>query len=127
MELHEDEFLQRAEPKKEVRLGALKRAFQKHKDWLDKDKQELHGLKWNPLRKKPAYYSVRDKWEECKSKEDAIHKSLTYVRDVPASMRPALVQLPAAFSHRAAPLAFLRPRATTASCRARSRPRRRPR
>ena len=108
MEPHEDELPQDAKPTKET----LKQAFQKHKDWLDKDKRELHGLRYNLLKKKAEYYSVRQKWEECKSKEVAIHMSLTYVRDAPASIRPALVQLPASFSHRAAPLAFLlRPRA----------------
>ena len=77
MEPHEDELPQDAKPTKET----LKQAFQKHKDWLDKDKRELHGLRYNLLKKKAEYYSVRQKWEECKSKEVAIHMSLTYVRD----------------------------------------------
>ena len=71
----------RAQEAKEVRLEALKRAFQKHKDWCDEGKHQLHGLKWNPSTRKPSYYSVRDKWEETKSKEEAMVKSLTYVRD----------------------------------------------
>ena len=101
MEPNEGEFPEPAKPTKE----ALKLAFEKHKDWLDTRKQQRYGLKYDPLKKKASYYSVRDKWEKCESKEEAINKALIYVRDAPASTRPALVQLPAAFSHRAAPLA----------------------